>query len=73
MKDQITNGGNTLTTKPGVKGGPTAGVKMGVAYFFSCKFGLGLSFSGQYFSNKADAMSYHLFALPITLGVRYRF
>ncbi|MDO6431478.1 hypothetical protein Q4E93_12815 [Flavitalea sp. BT771] len=73
MKDQIINGGNTLATKPGVKGGPTAGFKMGVAYFFSCKFGLGLTFSGQYFSNKADAMSYHLFALPITLGIRYRF
>jgi len=73
VKDEITNSGNTLTVKPGVKGGPTAGFKMGVAYFFSCKFGLGLSFSGQYFSNKTDAGSYHLFALPITLGMRYRF
>lgn len=73
VKDQIENSGNTLAVKPGVKGGPTAGFKMGVAYFFSCKFGLGLTFSGQYFSNKTDADSYHLFALPITLGVRYRF
>jgi hypothetical protein len=72
-KDQISNNGNTLATKPGVKGGPTAGFKMGVAYFFSCKFGLGLSFSGQYFSNKATAMDYHLFALPITAGIRFRF
>jgi hypothetical protein len=73
MKDQVANGGNTLAVKPGVKGGPTAGFKMGVAYFFSCKFGLGLSFSGQYFSNKATAMDYHLLALPMTLGIRYRF
>lgn len=73
VKDQIENSGNTLGVKPGVKGGPTAGFKMGVAYFFSCKFGLGVSFSGQYFSNKTDAASYHLFALPITLGIRYRF
>ncbi|HVW61203.1 MAG TPA: hypothetical protein VHC48_14230 [Puia sp.] len=73
VKDQIENSGNTLAVKPGVKGGPTAGFKMGVAYFFSCKFGLGLTFSGQYFSNKTDADSYHLFALPITLGIRYRF
>jgi hypothetical protein len=73
MKDQIANGGNTLATKPGVEGGPTAGFKLGVAYFFSCKFGLGVSFSGQYFSNKATAMDYHLWALPITLGIRYRF
>jgi hypothetical protein len=73
VKDQIENSGNTLAVKPGVKGGPTAGFKMGVAYFFSCKFGLGLTFSGQYFSNKTDADSYHLVALPVTLGMRYRF
>jgi len=71
--DKIENGGNELTTKPAVKGGPTAGLKLGVAYFFSCRFGLGLSFNGQYFSNKATAMSYHLFALPVTAGIRYRF
>ena len=72
-KDQIVNSGNTLTTRPGVKGGPTGGVKMGIAYFFSCKFGLAASVSGQYFSNKATAMDYHLIALPVTLGIRYRF
>jgi hypothetical protein len=70
---KIENSGNTLTTKPSVKSGFTAGFKLGVAYFFSCKFGLGLSFNGQYFNNKATALSYHLFALPITAGVRYRF
>ncbi|HEY4112122.1 hypothetical protein [Puia sp.] len=48
------------------KSGFTAGLKMGVAYFFNCRWGLGGSFEGQYFSNK-------LFALPITAGVRYRF
>jgi hypothetical protein len=70
---KIENGGNTLTTKPGVKGGLTAGFTLGLAYFFTCKFGLGLSFDGQYFNNKATAMSYHLLALPITAGIRYRF
>lgn len=72
-KDEITNTNTTLNTKPGTKGGPTAGVKMGLAYFFSCKFGLAANVSGQYFSNKADAMTYHLIALPVTLGIRYRF
>jgi hypothetical protein len=70
---KIENGGNTLTTKPGVKGGLTTGFTLGLAYFFTCKFGLGLSFDGQYFNNKATAMSYHLLALPITAGIRYRF
>jgi len=72
-KDQIVNGGNTLTTKPASKGGITAGLKLGVAYFFSCKFGVGLSFNGQYFTNKAATMNSHLVALPITLGLRFRF
>ncbi|HVV07590.1 MAG TPA: hypothetical protein VHC96_25365 [Puia sp.] len=72
-KDQIVNSGNTLTTKPDVKGGPTGGVKMSIAYFFSCKFGLAASVSGQYFGNKATAIDYHLIALPVTLGIRYRF
>ena len=70
---KIVNSGNTLAVKPGTKGGPTAGFGMGIAYFFSCKFGLGLSFTGQYFDNKASATTYHLVALPITLGIRYRF
>ena len=70
---KIVNSGNDLAVKPGTKGGPTAGVGMGIAYFFSCKFGLGLSAGGQYFDNKATAMSYHLVALPVTLGIRFRF
>jgi hypothetical protein len=70
---KIVNSGNDLAVKPGTKGGPTAGVGMGIAYFFSCKFGLGLSAGGQYFDNKATAMTYHLVALPVTLGIRFRF
>jgi hypothetical protein len=46
---------------------------MSVAYFFTCKFGLALNVSGQYFNNKATAMTYHLVALPVSLGVRFRF
>ncbi|HEY4064226.1 MAG TPA: hypothetical protein VGM30_20110 [Puia sp.] len=71
--DNIMNSGNTLTTKPAVKGGPTAGFKLGIAYFFSCKFGIGASFDGQYFNNKSATMNYQLAALPVTLGIRYRF
>jgi hypothetical protein len=70
---KIVNSGNELAVKPGTKGGPTAGVGMGIAYFFSCKFGLGLSAGGQYFDNKASTMTYHLVALPVTLGIRFRF
>jgi hypothetical protein len=70
---KIVNNGNDLTVKPGTRNGPTAGVGMGIAYFFSCTFGLGLSVGGQYFDNKASAMTYHLMALPVTLGIRFRF
>jgi len=69
----IMNSGNTLTTRPALKGGVTAGLKLGIAYFFSCKFGIGGSFAGQYFNNKGGQMNYQLMALPITLGIRYRF
>ena len=72
-RGKIVNSGNTLTTSPSLKGGLTAGFKLGLAYFFSCKFGVGLSFNGQYFNNKGATMNYHLFALPITLGIRFRF
>jgi hypothetical protein len=72
-KGKIENSGNTLAANPSLKGGLTAGFQLGIAYFFSCKFGIGLSFDGQYFNNKGAAMNYHLMALPITLGIRYRF
>jgi len=69
---KIVNGGNTLTVKPDTRVGVTAGVKMGVAYFFSCRFGMALSVGGQYFSNKASTQAYHLIAMPVTLGIRFR-
>jgi len=69
---KIVNSGNTLTDKPSTKLGPTAGIKMGVAYFFSCKFGLALAVGGQYFNNKASTQTYHLIAMPVTLGIRFR-
>lgn len=72
-KDEIENQGTVLTVKPGTKGGLTGGVKYDVAYFFNCRFGMALGVRGQYFSNKADAMNYHLIAMPVTLGIRYRF
>jgi hypothetical protein len=70
---KIENSGNTLAVKPGTRGGITAGGGMSVAYFFTCKFGLALNVSGQYFNNQATAMTYHLVALPVSLGVRFRF
>jgi hypothetical protein len=70
---KIENSGNTLSTKPALKGGFTAGFRFGLDYFFSCRFGLGLSVSSQYFINKGALMNYNLFALPITGGMRFRF
>jgi hypothetical protein len=70
---KIENGGNTLTTSPNMKGDFTAGLKLGVAYFFNCNFGIAVSFAGQYFNNKGDLMNYNIFALPITGGIRVRF
>jgi len=72
-KGKIVNSGTTLTTTPSLQGAPTAGLKLGLAYFFTCKFGLGLSFTGQYFANKGALRNYNLFALPITGGIRIRF
>jgi hypothetical protein len=46
---------------------------MAVAYFFNCSFGVCLSAGGQYFDNKGSLMTYHLIALPVTLGLRFRF
>ena len=70
---KIVNNGVTLNANPAVKGGPTFGFKMGVGYFFTCNFGLGVTFTGQYFSNSGALMNYNLFALPITGGLRFRF
>ncbi len=70
---QIFNSGNTLSAKPSLKGGPTAGLRLGIAYFFSCRFGISLSAAGEYFGNKGSIMTYHLIVLPVTLGLRFRF
>jgi hypothetical protein len=70
---RITDNGSTLPETPSLKGGPTAGLRMGVAYFFNCSFGMSLSAGGQYFDNKGSLMTYHLIALPVTLGLRFRF
>jgi opacity protein-like surface antigen len=74
--DKIENSGNTLTTRPNFKGGFTAGFRLGLAYFFTSHFGVGLSFTGQYFENKNNdeaLMSYKPMALPVMGGVRVRF
>jgi hypothetical protein len=70
---KIVDNGTTLTTNPNLKGDFTAGFKMGVDYFFSCKFGVGFAFEGQYFNNKSDLINYSIFALPVTGGIRLRF
>ena len=70
---KIVNGGNTLAVQLSTKGGPTAGLGMGIAYFFNCRWGIALSAGGQYFDNKASTMTFHLIALPVGLGIRYRF
>jgi hypothetical protein len=70
---EITDNGATLAAMPALKGGPTGGVRLGIAYFFTCSFGMSIATGGQYFDNKGSAMNYHLVALPVTLGLRYRF
>jgi hypothetical protein len=70
---QITDNGATLVVTPSLKGGLTGGVRMGIAYFFNCTFGMSLTTGGQYFDNKGSLMTYHLIALPVTLGLRFRF
>ncbi|HTS45578.1 MAG TPA: hypothetical protein VMH01_14365 [Puia sp.] len=72
MKGRIENSGNVLTTTPDLQGAPTAGVKMGIAYYFTCKFGLGISAGAQFFSNKGALMNYNLFSLPVVAGLRIR-
>jgi hypothetical protein len=70
---QILDNGAALGTTPSVKGAPTAGLRMGIAYFFTCGFGIGVSTGGQYFDNRGAVMTYRLIALPVTLGLRFRF
>jgi len=73
MNGKIENNGTTLTTTPGLKSAPTAGIRLGINYFFTCRFGIGIQAAGQYFSNQGTLMKYSLFALPITGGLRFRF
>jgi hypothetical protein len=70
---RIEDNGNVLSTDPQVKGGITAGIRLGLVYFFSCRFGLGLTAGGQYFSNKNALINTGLWAMPVTAGIRYRF
>jgi hypothetical protein len=42
-------------------------------YFFNCTFGVSLTAGGQYFDNKGSLMSYHLVAMPVMAGLRFRF
>lgn len=70
---QIRDNGATLAQTPSLKGGPTAGLRVGIAYFFNCSLGVGLTTGGQYVDNKGATMPYHLIALPVTLGLRFRF
>jgi hypothetical protein len=70
---QITDNGATLAVTPSLKGGLTAGIRMGIAWFFNCNFGMSLTTGGQYFDNKGSMMNYHLIALPVMLGLRFRF
>ncbi|MEO6961951.1 MAG: hypothetical protein ABIY90_08295 [Puia sp.] len=69
---KIENVGTTLSTTPNMKGDFTAGLKLGVAYFFSCHVGVSVSFTGQYFNNRGDLMNYNIWALPVSAGLRVR-
>jgi hypothetical protein len=73
LNGKIEDGGNVLTTSPNMKGDFTAGLKFGIAYYFSCHVGLAASFTGQYFNNKSDLIAYSLYALPVQGGLRFRF
>jgi hypothetical protein len=70
---KIEDNGTVLTTNPNLKGDFTAGLKFGIAYYFSCHVGLGASFTGQYFNNKSELIAYSLYALPVQAGLHFRF
>jgi hypothetical protein len=73
MNGKIEDNGTTLTTSPNLKGDFTAGLKFGIAYYFSCHIGVSASFTGQYFNNKSDFIAYSLYALPVQGGLHFRF
>jgi len=70
---KIESQGTTLTTVPDMKSGLTAGLKLGLAHFFTCKFGMGVSVNWQYFSNTGSLVNYNPMALGITGGVKIQF
>jgi hypothetical protein len=69
----VENNGTTLAFDPAVEGGLMAGLKLGVSYYFSCHFGLGATFSGQFFTNQSQVSYSNIFVMPITGGFRFRF
>jgi hypothetical protein len=70
---KIESGTTVLTTAPNLKGDFTASLKFGIAYYFSCHVGVGVSFTGEYFNNKSDMIAYSLYALPVQVGLHFRF
>ena len=70
---KIESGTTVLTTAPNLKGDFTASLKFGIAYYFSCHVGVGVSFTGEYFNNKSDLIAYSLYALPVQVGMHFRF
>jgi len=73
VNGKIMSGNTTLTTNPNLKGDFTASLKFGIAYYFSCHVGVGASFTGEYFNNKSDLIAYSLYAVPVQLGLHFRF
>jgi hypothetical protein len=73
LNGKIESGTTILTTDPNLKGDFTASLKFGIAYYFSCHVGIGASFTGEYFNNKSDLIAYSLYALPVQLGLHFRF
>jgi len=73
LNGKIVSGNTTLTTDPNLKGDFTASLKFGIAYYFNCHVGLGASFTGEYFNNKSDLIAYSLYAIPVQLGLHFRF
>jgi hypothetical protein len=73
LNGKIVSGNTTLTTDPNLKGDFTASLKFGIYYYFSCHVGIGASFTGEYFNNKSDMIAYSLYALPVQLGLHFRF
>ncbi len=69
---KIESGNTVLTTNPNLKGDFTAGLKFGVAYYFTCHFGISASFTGEYFNNKSDLFVYSLYALADSGGISFQ-